>query len=98
MEKALNLLWTDTAIVHLESAWNYIAADAPPYADAQLSRILDAVERIAQFPELGRTGRIRGTRELVVPGTPFLIAYRVHRNEIQILAILHGARRWPDAL
>lgn len=44
---------------------------------------------------MGRLGRVHGTRELVIPGTPLLIAYRVRKDGIRILAVLHGARRWP---
>ena len=45
---------------------------------------------------MGRPGRIAGTRELVVPGTPYLIAYAVLEEQVVVLAVLHGAQRWPD--
>lgn len=46
----------------------------------------------------GRTGRVSDTRELVIAGTPYVVAYRItHQSEVQILAVLHGKRRWPDA-
>jgi addiction module RelE/StbE family toxin len=92
----LTTVWTEAAVRHLESAWEYLAIDSPAAAASQIDRILDAVERLSQYPELGRKGRIPSARELVVPDTPFLIAYRIHKHEIQILAVLHGARRWPD--
>jgi toxin ParE1/3/4 len=60
--------------------------------------ILNVVEALAQYPELGRKGRIASTRELVVADSPFLVAYRISKREIQTLAVLHGARRWPDKL
>jgi len=60
-----------------------------------LDRIFTAVELLERFPEAGRTGRIPGTRELVIVPTPFLVAYRVRRSKIEILSLLHGARRWP---
>jgi plasmid stabilization system protein ParE len=78
--------------------WEYLTADNPTAAEAQVDCILDAAEKLAQFPELGRKGRIPATRELVIPDTPFLIAYRIHKREVQLLAVLHGARRWPDRL
>jgi toxin ParE1/3/4 len=53
---------------------------------------------LATFPERGRQGRIEGTRELVVAGTPFVVAYRIRSREMEVLAIVHGARRWPDSL
>jgi toxin ParE1/3/4 len=39
---------------------------------------------------------VAGTRELPVSGTPFTVAYRVARREVEILAVLHAARKWPD--
>ena len=44
----------------------------------------------------GREGRVARTRELVIRGTPFVVAYRVERNEVSILAVMHAARKWPD--
>ncbi len=61
-----------------------------------LERIFSAVELLERHSEVGRRGRVSGTGELVIPATPFLIAYRVHRNRIAVLALLHGARKWPD--
>jgi len=63
-----------------------------------LDRIFSAVELLERYPAAGRPGRIPGTRELVIVPTPFLIAYRTRRGTIEILALLHGARKWPDAL
>jgi len=48
-------------------------------------------------PEMGRPGRVPGTRELVIPRTPFIVPYRLVGNTLQILRIYHGARRWPNA-
>jgi plasmid stabilization system protein ParE len=56
------------------------------------------VARLANQPGLGRAGRLEGTRELVVIGTPYIVAYRVTSTEIDVLTILHGAQRRPDAL
>jgi toxin ParE1/3/4 len=45
---------------------------------------------------MGRPGRVTGTRELVVDGTPYILPYRVRNRVVQILRVLHGARRWPQ--
>jgi plasmid stabilization system protein ParE len=47
---------------------------------------------------LGRPGRIAGTREFVVSETPYAVPYRVAGADVEILAVVHGARRWPDKL
>ena len=58
--------------------------------------ILNTIERtLTENPELGRPGRVPGTRELVVLHTPYIIPYRVREDVVEILRIFHGARRWP---
>jgi toxin ParE1/3/4 len=60
-------------------------------------RIVESVEMLfSAKPAIGRPGRVPGTRELVVPRTPFIVPYRLQRNTLQILRIFHGARRWPE--
>jgi plasmid stabilization system protein ParE len=49
------------------------------------------------MPYAGRIGRVAGTREIPVPGTPYLVAYRIVERMIHVLAILHGAQKWPEA-
>jgi plasmid stabilization system protein ParE len=83
----------------LRAAFDYWSRESSPdAADAKLERIFSAVEIFERFPQAGRPGRIPGTRELVITPTPFLVAYRVRRSKIEILSLLHGARKWPDAL
>jgi toxin ParE1/3/4 len=53
---------------------------------------------LAGSPGLGRPGRVAGTRELVIPLTPYIVPYRVRDDAVQIITILHGAQRWPDKL
>lgn len=94
----MTLQWTPRAVQHLRSLWDYISHENPSAADQTLQRVIRATERLAQFPESGREGRVDGTRELVVPGTPFVVAYRVRRGRVAILAVFHAARRWPAKL
>jgi plasmid stabilization system protein ParE len=56
---------------------------------------MSAVERLEQFPQMGRPGRVARSRELVVTGTVFLAAYRMKGESVQILAVLHAKRKWP---
>jgi toxin ParE1/3/4 len=93
----VKIVWTRRAKQHLRAAYDYWERESSPSAaDAMLQRIFSTVELLEHHSEVGRRGRVSGTRELVVPATPFLIAYRVHRNRIEVLALLRGARKWPD--
>jgi plasmid stabilization system protein ParE len=62
------------------------------------ARIRTCVEGLVQFPEMGRPGRIEGTRELVISSTPYIAAYRIVDEAVRILRVLHGAQQWPDSM
>jgi toxin ParE1/3/4 len=64
---------------------------------AQLEEIERQTDKLSDFPKIGRPGRKRGTRELVITGSPFLAVYRISAKvaEVQILRLLHGAQSWP---
>lgn len=94
----MNLRWTSLAAKHLKAVHEYIAAENIAAADELVDRILIAIEQLMVYPEIGRKGRVKDTRELVVVHTPFIVAYRIKQNSVQILAIIHGARRWPEQL
>ncbi len=87
--------WTPTALRDLESLHGYVAEDKPRAAAATVERILSGIDALARHPEMGRRGRVAGTRELVV--SPYIVAYRVKRGAIEVVAIIHAARRWPDS-
>lgn len=92
----MKLRWTPLAIRHLEYAFEYIAAESPITADKVIQRILTAVTVLQDHPHLGRSGRVEGTRELIIAGTPFIVPYRIRRDRVEVLAVLHAARRWPE--
>ena len=73
----------------------YIAESEPDAAMTIAQRIWDHTQRLERFPGLGRPGRVPGTRELVVPHTAFVVPYRMVKDVVEILRVLHGARRWP---
>ena len=91
----MRVVWTGTARRDLAGIREYITADSPEAARRVSQRIRDAVRKLARYPHLGRPGRVPGTRELVIPGTPYLVPYTVHRDQLAILAVLHGAQEWP---
>jgi len=87
--------WTPLAERHLQAARDYVALDKPEAADHMIDLIRDAVEILQTHPMAGRVGRVPGTRELVVPGTPYIVAYSLQAGMVRILAILHSSRKWP---
>jgi len=91
----MNIQWTTPATGELAAAYEYVAQDNPAAAERVTEHIWETVEVLARHPRAGRKGRIAGTRELVVPGTPFVVAYRIERDEVWVLALMHGAREWP---
>ncbi len=88
--------WSPTAISDLDSIRDYIARDSLLAAREITRRIQKSVNRLINFPFSGRVGRVPGTRELVIPGTSYIAAYRVQGEEVQIASVLHGRQRWPE--
>ena len=92
----MTLVWSPEAIEDLASLRAYIEQDDPAAAQRVVLRIIHSVEDLlSENPEMGRPGRVPGTRELVVPRTPFVVPYRLQGKTMQILRVYHGARRWP---
>jgi toxin ParE1/3/4 len=88
--------WTTPATEELVSAYEYVATDNPAAARRVMNHIWETVEVLARHPMAGRKGRVVGTRELVIPGTPFIVGYRIEKKEVWILAVMHAARKWPE--
>lgn len=77
---------------------DYISKDSPDAAARVAAKLLDVTARLEQFPQSGRLGRLKGTRELVIPELPYIIPYRVVDDVILILSVIHTSRRWPKKL
>ena len=90
--------WTEQAIQQLDQARDYIALSNSEEVAARITTlIVTAIQQLSTFPMSGRSGRIPGTRELVISNTPFIAAYAIDRDRIVILALYHGAQQWPEA-
>ncbi len=92
----MRLVWTAPALWDIAAARAYIARDNPGAADRQVQLVLAAVGNLLRFPEIGRPGRRMGTRELVINRTPYIAAYRLRGEQIEVLRIMHGRQRWPE--
>lgn len=91
----MTVAWLKPAIADLEDALGYIRTANPDAAQRTGAKILAAVALVERNPEIGRLGRVAGTRELVVAGTPFVIPYRLRNGRLELLRVLHGRRRFP---
>jgi toxin ParE1/3/4 len=94
----VKIRWTRLARKDIDTAYEYVADDGAGEADQFLERIQQAAAILVRHPTAGRAGRIPGTRELVVPGTPWILPYRIRRGFVDVLGVIHGARKWPDEL
>lgn len=95
----MQLVWMPRARRQRHEAIEYIAQDNPGAALQQLDRIEEQTDTLMDHPELGRPGRKKGTRELVISRTPFIVVYRVKpkAHRIELLVLLHGSQQWPTA-
>lgn len=89
----MKLRWLKNALKSLRSVLQFIAAENPEATSKVVIRIERSVERLREYPLSGRTGTVAGTREIVVPGLPYLIVYHVTENEVQILRVFHTSRQ-----
>ena len=86
---------TPGAKKRLDALSKYIEKDSEQNAAFVARRILESVDLLQTRPEIGRAGRLPGTREFVIPDTPYVIPYRVRRERLELIAVFHGHQKWP---
>jgi toxin ParE1/3/4 len=91
----VRLRWSNDALEDLVAIRRYIAEDHPAAAQSVAQRILRTIAYLRDHPGIGRAGRIQGTRELIIPGLPYIVPYRMKENLIELLRVLHTSRQWP---
>jgi plasmid stabilization system protein ParE len=94
----MKAVWSPRAIRHLAAIREYIAKESDGNAALVAGRIPEAIEILRTQPQMGRPGRLAGTRELVVSGTPYIVPYRVKHERLELLAVFDGRRQWPRRL
>ncbi len=94
----MQIKWLAKALENLNDEAEYIARDNPAAAQLVVQRITDAINLLADNPNLGHVGRIHGTRELVVPDSRYIVPYRVRPQlkQIEILRVFHTSRLPPQ--
>ncbi len=91
----MHVKWLRRALLNLDEEASYIANDDPAAASAVVARMFEAVSTLVEQPNIGRPGRVPGTRELVVPNTRYVVPYRVRRETVEVLRVFHTSRRPP---
>jgi toxin ParE1/3/4 len=95
----MTIHWSDEAVDDLKHLHAFVVRDNPAADRRMALTIVEAVESLLPGnPHIGRPGRVNGTRELVVPQTPFIVPYRLKGGIVQMLRVYHGGRRWPEGL
>lgn len=92
----MKILFSPQARQDLDEIFDYILQERPEMAGVVLERIRERILSLVEMPHQGRPGRVAGTRELVVPKTPFIVPYQLTGSTVEILRVYHGARQWPD--
>jgi addiction module RelE/StbE family toxin len=94
----MKVIWTNPALKDLEAILDYIALENPIAAYEVATSIQLATEKLADFPDIGRQGRVANTRELILPDLPYVLPYEVCRDteEVYVLTVFHTDRKWPE--
>ena len=90
----MTIIWAQSAREARRHIIEFIAADNVLAALEMEDLLTAAVLRLEEFPQLGKSGRVDGTRELVVH-EHYVIVYELMGDIIYILMILHTSRQWP---
>ena len=91
----MRIVWLEAARDDLRAIRRFIGRDNPAAAKRVATRIVAATAGLQENPNLGRPGRWSETRELVIPGSPYILPYRLRGQTLEILRVLHGAQDWP---
>jgi addiction module RelE/StbE family toxin len=90
----VRVIWTPEALQDRADIWDYIVADNPRAAVHMDELFSAAAGRLADYPKVGRPGKIEGTRELV-PHESYRLVYEISGETVWVLALIHTARQWP---
>ena len=95
----MRLVWLPRALANRDDQLAYIADHNPRAAIDAGDRIEHQVGQLIEHPRMGRPGRVKGTLELVISKTPFIVVYRLRPKvaRIELIRLLHGSQQWPTA-
>jgi len=91
--------WTEAALADLQAIETYIARHSAQYGRSMVERIFTQTGQLADFPRLGAEVpeyADESLRELLE--NPYRIVYRVYDDRVDVVAVVHRARRMPRGL
>lgn len=92
----MKIEWSSQAYTSLVAIFDYIAKEDYNAAANLLDHVESATSSLIKHRGLGRPGRVTGTRELILADSPYIVVYQVTQDNVFILDVLHGARKWPE--
>jgi toxin ParE1/3/4 len=91
----MKIVWTPRFQAHLRREFGFLRERNPAAAVSEIQRVINVAQRLEQFPNSGRAWRAPGRLELVVPGSRYVVVYRIRDDAIDVLALLHTSRKLP---
>jgi toxin ParE1/3/4 len=91
----MRIRWTLAAAADLEHIKDYLSEHYPHLAQSTVLELYETIPSLKVSPHRGRIGREGGTRELVLTRLPYIVAYRVKEQDIEVLHIYHAAQQRP---
>ena len=92
----MQIIWSPLARADLSAIFEFLLSRNPAAAVSTVELIEACAWQLADHPQIGRAGRVDDTRELIVSQTPYIIAYRIRENVVEIASVIHSSRQWPE--
>jgi toxin ParE1/3/4 len=90
----MKVVWSEQARQEWAAQYRFYLERNPDAARRLRQAVMEGAKRLLTHPKIGRPGRVEGSRELVIGGTPFLVVYDEHPARVEILHVYHGRQNW----
>ncbi|NDU86567.1 MAG: type II toxin-antitoxin system RelE/ParE family toxin [Ferrovum sp.] len=94
----MQVKWLRRALENPDEEAAYIATDNPRIAAEFVVHMRASTAMLADQPDMGRPGRVEGTRELIVTRFSYILPYRVRGGIVEVLRVFHTSRKWPERM
>ena len=89
--------WTEAARAQLRDIHSFVARSSPQYAKKLVDRLTRRSQQIGAFPQSGRVvPDVNDVNVREVLEGPYRIIYHILDDQVDVIAVVHGARNWPD--